>query len=596
MHSSKQDLLKQYHSAANSELVAAFEQMQDKLSSYTDILTSPRQMFNSEVFDAVKEQVLESAVTALEGIDYGKEKGFYTNDNDETVTLEMADLHKRNMDVLLEASASAYRAATPFNLNALTPLDGFIPFTIVRSYMPMIAKDIIPFEATPNEFIRIRKDRRYLTVKGKKYLRPDVYFDPDNAAEIINSSRGALVTQDWYPAALTEGDETTPPTYDTFSIKEFDLLGKSGGVRNTGDELDIDVCVAAVKMVDPQDGTEYIVEDVNAYPDITSISPQRSVSATLRIPVKDNSGAVVRYLEDKLFGEYNGATNEFNLVCQNGIIKQVKFGGHMSNKNNTEYFSYTNDAEVESLPIPEGIHSNVPITPRDLQLFKEVGNVDIIAVSVNEMTEAFTELEDISVLNTLGTQLNKWRGVKETPFKDFTGPVVFSKTVDLTFKTDGLKKRNELIQDELAYAIGRVVSKVRDACKAEQFKVKLFCHPNIASLLVGDNVDWKITEGTAMGTGVRADYRLGIVSCAGDEFPLVSSMKIKEAAGIRFVVLPVNEKNFLSWKHYKSSTIFDNNHRTDEHRNNPNILGIAKFLTHGFVPLQGEILLENYDD
>jgi hypothetical protein len=75
---------------------------------------------------------------------------------------------------------------------------------------------------------------------------------------------------------------------------------------------------------------------------------------------------------------------------------------------------------------------------------------------------------------------------------------------------------------------------------------------------------------------------------------LISSMKFKEDDGIRFLVFPVNEQNFLSWKHFKHSLFFSNDYRISEMTNVPNIRGISRFKTQAYTPLQGRLLIKNW--
>ena len=88
---------------------------------------------------------------------------------------------------------------------------------------------------------------------------------------------------------------------------------------------------------------------------------------------------------------------------------------------------------------------------------------------------------------------------------------------------------------------------------------------------------------------------MGIYTSAGQALRLVSSLKFAREDGVRFIVLPVNEENFLSWKHFKYSMYFDRDHRIAEMLQVPNVLAISRFYTHPYIPRQGKLKIVDYD-
>ena len=279
-----------------------------------------------------------------------------------------------------------------------------------------------------------------------------------------------------------------------------------------------------------------------------------------------------------------------------GFVNQVQFAGHLSNKNNTEYLSFTNEYGVEQHPIPEGYKSNVPITPEDMQLFNETASIDIVATAMSEMTEIFTQLEDGEIINKIDEEFIRWqgKGKDEHPFQYVFGPVVFEKEVDVKHDSTRLLKRYEVVQDEINYALRAFIGDMRDSLKNEPFRLVAFAHPNTASLFVGNNVNWKITPDASGLEGTRMDYKMGVYTSNGDSFRIITSQKIKEADGVRFLIFPVNEQNFLSWKHFKYSMYFDRDHRNAQMQLVPNIMGYSRFHTHSYTPLQGKLYIRNY--
>lgn len=607
-------MLSYYKSNSPKELIAAFEGLSNKLWDLGDIRENASIMTKPEVSAIVTDYVIENYRSAMESVDYDGETMLVENfDDTDDITgtiMEMSKVHEQNLRQLLENSAAEVRVANAnqFNLNQLTPFDAFLPFTIIRSYLPLIGKDLIPTQTPSQPFIRIKQQYKYIVTKdNKKYLRPDVYANPQEVADIIATAKGPEVTNAWFPAATEAAEGEADYEIDgvgyacpeSLKIQAFDLLGESGGVTAVGDDLDIDVCVKAIRaVVTNSAGEKQVLEQdgYNAYPDITSITPQRSVSFKVKLPVTDADGNVEKVVEDMVYGDYNASTHTFNLVSLYGYVRQVQFGGHLSNKNNYEYLSFTHEFGVTQHPIPEGIRSNVPITYEDMQLYNQTASIDIVATAINEMTEIFTQIEDTSIIHKIDTEYDRWNGVDATkhPFEHMRGPVVFNKTVSVKHDSSHLRDRYKVVQDEVQYAIARFIGDMRNTLFAEPFRVVAFAHPNICSLFVGDNIDWKITPGSAGTEGIRTDYKMGVYTANGDSFRVLSSMKIKESDGIRFLIYPVNEQNFLSWKHFKFSMYFDRDHRNPQMDLVPNVMGISRFYTHSYTPLQAKLFIEDY--
>lgn len=612
---SRLNLIKQ---SAPRELVASMESLTDRLSNLVDLRANPGAIYDRDIAPLAIECAMEGVADVFPrmGNAYSQEDGVWMesmtdNDDEAPQFMAMEQVHEHNLRQLMENSVMEARIANPNqrNLNELTPFECFLPFTIIRSYLPLVAKDLVPYIVPAKDFIRLKWHNKYIVTKdGQKYLRPDIYSDPDKALEILDSARGSRVTTNWYPAG-TPVDSEEDADYEEdgkfytmpeakLELNAFDLLGESGGIRQKGDQLDIDVCVYGARAkVTTSDG-EKVVEatEILAYPDLTAISPQRSISFDVKYPMVNDKGEIEGIVEDRVYGDYDGSKDTFNLVSLTGVTKQVQFGGHLANKNNVEYLSFTDDWDVKQYPIANGYRANVPITLEDLQLYNQSASIDIVANAINEITEIFTELEDNSVLasmtNTYHRNLPK--GIHHGYMHFEKGPVAFDQAVDVTYGADRLLKKNEWVQDQISYKLSRYIGDIRMTCQNEPFKVVLYAHPNICSLFVGDNIDWKIQPGTVISEGIRTDYSMGVYTADGNAMRLVSSMKFKEADGVSFVVHPVNEQNWQSIKHFKFAMHFDREHRNNEMQNVPNVLGVARFDTHFYTPIQGRLRILGY--
>lgn len=605
-----------YSNQNTRALMEDLEGLQRALS-IVDLKTNPTAIYQKDYFPLIESYITEGVEESLHStLDLGDNsvvymEGLNPDDEDEVaVPMETVSAHMHNISTLLENSLME-GGATSVNLrgvNELTPLDAFIPLMILRAYLPLCGKDLVPYVVPKMSFVRLKEIQKWVVTKdGDKYRRPDFYNDMEAVTDVIDSAKGRKVSNLWYPlgeevgeggaADYTEEEVGRKIPTDRLSLEAFDLLEVSGGNRNIGESLSHDVYIDGARgVVTTSDGTEKVVEvsGLNAYYDVASYTPQRSIGITVNYVVHAE-GKKDEVFEDKIYGSYDADKSQFELVSSRGYTKQIKFGGNISNKNNAEYFSFKNDFATYSHVIPEGIRSNFPITFEDTQMYRETANMDIVANGVSEMNEIFVNLEDSSIIATFDRCYKAYKDVTEHGCFRFNGKkIAWEKEVNCEVDAGRFFKRNDYIQDELQYALSRAIADIRKTCGNEPFKIHIGCHPNIASLFVGDNISWKVQPGVAIADQIRADYNMGLYTAQGDTMRVVSSMKFKEEDGIRIFVQPVNEENFQTWKHFKRALFFDKNHHVSEMPNNPNIMGVAQFYTHPYIPFQVKIIPKNY--
>lgn len=626
-----QQRLNMYKRETPEELVSSMESFVNKMSGYADILRDPMSLYTADMADNVTAFAMESVEnsSALQKFGDGAyEEGAQvflesmTEDEDEVEeAVGMGDLHRHNIKQLLENSAVSMRTAAgnQRNLGELTPYDAFLPFAIVRTYLPLVGKDLVPYIVPKQHFIRFKQQYKYIVTKDNQhYLEPYVYSDYDATLDILDSAKGPHITSEWYPknAADKQGstdgadfvvvnDEGEEEGYkfnsNPFRVEEIDLLGESGGQREIGDTLDIDVQIEAARaMVTNSEGKSYMVtvEGLQAFLDTTAISPKNQLGHKVVFPVKNNAGKIERYVEDQIMATYDPYTNRVNVVSLHGFVKQVRFGGHLSNKNNMEYLSFHDEYEAWQHPIPEGYRADMPISVEDMRLYNETASIDIIAYGINRMTEIFSNLEDTSIVANIAKETNKWVGVTDHPFKRFgKGRIFVTRTVDVTFEQNNpFMKRASFVQDRVAAELNATIRDLRTTCQNEPFRLVAYCHPNVASLFVGDNVNWTVRAGDSLMSGIRSDYNMGITTQDGNALRIITSMKFKEEDGIRGLVFPVNEHNFLTWKHFKRALYFDRDHRIQQMSNNPNIMCVSTFKTQSYVPMGFRIKITGYQN
>lgn len=628
--------LQKYISNTPTELIAAMESYVSKFNGLVDVLNDPMRLYDFSVQNAVAATMLESyshmeACDKLTNASYEPDAKVTLESMVDDITLQrgeevttetdMTGLHRGNLERLFENSMTEMRVAnTSVNrrgLSEFTPYDAFLPFVILRTYLPLIGKDLIPYIVPKAHFIRIKQQYKWVvTSDNRHFLEPDVYSDYKAVREILDSAKGSRVTKKWYPetaveettdktnADFSEYDETGAEKFynfndDKFAVEALDLLGESGGIRDQGDALDINVHISGARaMVTNSEGQTYMVtlDGLQGFVDTTSISPKNQLGVKVKFPVKNAAGEIERWVEDQIMGTYDPYTSRIDITSLHGFVKQVQFGGNLSNKNNNNYLTFHDEMDAWQHPIPEGYRSNLPITVEDMRFYNETGNIEILAYGINRITELFTNMEDTSIIGTIVENREKWRGVDEHPFEHFQrGRIFVTRTCDIEYEQNNpFMKRAEYVQDKISADIRLTINDLRDTCYAEPFRVVMFCHPNIASLFVGDNYDMRITQGASLGGGIRQDYNMGIYTQNGDAMRLITSLKFAEEDGLQGLVFPINEQNFLTWKHFKRAIYFDRDHRIKEMANNPNLMCVATFHTQSYVPMAFQIKIKGY--
>ena len=196
MAMSKMQILNKYKQDAPEELVANMESFMHRMSGYADIIRDPMSLYTQ----AAAPTTVQLAMEALENSQGLQKFGDGSYGPNAQVFLEsvcederdvedevheavgMGELHRGNIQRLLENSAVEMRTApgNMRNLGELTPYDAFLPFAIIRTYLPLIGKDLLPYIVPKQHFIRIKEQNKYIVTKdGSKHLEPDVFQDYD---------------------------------------------------------------------------------------------------------------------------------------------------------------------------------------------------------------------------------------------------------------------------------------------------------------------------------------------------------------------------------------------------------------------------------
>jgi hypothetical protein len=477
---------------------------------------------------------------------------------------EYLQTHPDKLEQIFENSA--LEIVQESSIGQLAPIVGLSLPILKKNYLENHAKDIVMTEVPSKPIVKVAFERKFLKdKKGEKHYIPDIFYN-DSYKEVVDKTKGKPIASEFF---------ATP-------VQDLNLLQKSGGTMETRDSLSYDIHIAAVKM---QVATDEIVT-VNAL----FVQPDMANNGGFnhRVKAQAADGTVV---EDILVGQVEFYNGTVSVASTAGRIKEVQFGGHLSNENNLETVELDREREVREWKIPDGQRINTGLTIEKLKDYKALFNIDVTTEVIADISTVLTQFEDSGILDFLDTSLNNWRDKTDLPFgyKDgFVETYQFSATPP----TQVVIPTSQWINSELKYTLNRQVDSLKEKLKTTDIMFVIYGNPaNIT--LIQDDVKWVIDEDTKIG-GIQLDYRFGVMTANKNRIHVVSSMKVSRDKGIRIAAFPLS-KEVITFKHYKYSLNIENIYRNPFTPLTPNVMGTARHLTTEVLPVQGELKLINND-
>lgn len=456
-----------------------------------------------------------------------------------------------------------------YGVGQMSPIVGYTLPILKKNYIECHGKDIVMTEVPSKPVIKIAFERKFLKDKaGKKYYIPEIFYD-ESYKEVSEKAKGKKVSDKWYP-------ET-----GTLPMQDLAIMNESGGTLETRDQLAHDFCIQAIKM--EVDGKEVIKNGLDIKPDYSSNN-----NITYRCKHVKESGDVV---EEVLTGTVDYYHGTITVATSGSLIKQVQFGGHLSNQNNNETIELDRERETVTWHIGEGERINTALTIEKIKDMKALLGIDVTPEAIADMSSTLTQFEDAHIMSYLKNSLDIWKDKTDLPF-GYTGGFVETATFNCVPGSTLAVTQSEYIESELKFRFNRLLSELKDKLKTTDLMFVVYGHPTIIELF-NASVDWKFDEGSKVG-GLVLDYKFGVVTESGTRIHVVSSLKVPKEAGIRIVAYPTTDEQ-LTFKHFKYSFNIENMYRNPLTPLTPNIMGTHRYLTESLLPVQGQMLLVGND-
>lgn len=466
-------------------------------------------------------------------------------------------------------------------MGQMNPIVGLSLPILKKNFLSCQAKDIVMTEVPDKPYIRMQYERDFLKDKeGNRYYIPEIFYNNEHIA-VSEKGRGKAVTDKWFGGTGTEVEEgTLTKTSEAIRIQDLDVLGLSGGSLQTRDTLGADFGIVAVKVVV---GSEVREVAVNITPKLGDGNV-----ITGNISVRTEPGDVVR---DLIAGQVDAYYGKVSITCTGGKVVAVKFGGHLSNENNVDSLEVDQERETMDWRIPEGQRFNTGITIEKIKDSKALLNKDITAEYISKMSTVATQFEDSSVFKFLDDSFEKWEGKKDLPY-GYEGGFVEVAEFNCQVPSGVFAKQSDYIATELKFTVNRLVRALKDKLKTTDIIVVAYGNPANIDLLQED-VNWVIDDGQKIG-GVELEQRFGVTTVNGTRLHIVSSLKVAQDKGIRFLIMPTT-KDHITFKHLKYSFNIENSYRNPITPLTPNIMCTSRYLTKEVLPIQGKVELTNND-
>lgn len=535
------------------------EQGVDLSTNLLQVLTAPsaRESFNAQVLESIQDSpvVTESACV---------NSPFYSNFYD-------------RVDQLLNNTENAI--ANESVMVGYSPIVSYMPFTLKKQWIDNIFKDVLMTEIPKSPVINIACEHRYV-VNGKtkkEYPLPESLYDDSLVKEMLDASTGTNIKEDPIDITLCKGLNLIDSAY---------FPGVNAGDPEA--ELTPDLHIFAVVMADSTGKEHKVFKKINA-----DITMHTIYQGEVSYDVLDADGNVTETLKDELVGSFNYKAGTVTIMSTTGKITKVCLRGKLANRFNRNSLDVIREVRPKQFLMPEsGPHMNSAISVEEASDAIALQNIDMIADNINVMGATLANFEDADIkmflINSFNEQeagtgagvlYNELNQDKMTvsakfdtlPYETYTSTI-----------TNWMKESREWFE--------RVISQLKMKLRSSNVMIVAVANPNLIRFLQ-DGINWVFSNDTQI-SGVKLSYNFGIYTSAQDRVHIVTSMRLSEDDGIRFIVIPLTQE-LITFKHYKYNMIIDRNYRDPVHNLLPNIMVTHRTLNVEVYPVQGMMTVEN---
>lgn len=471
--------------------------------------------------------------------------------------------------------------ATESIMTGYAPIVAYNPFFLKKQWIDCVFKDVLMTEIPKTPVINIGFERRYAKdSEGNEYPLPEALYDDEITKKLLDEATGLNIKEEPIAIDLLKNLSLIDPTY---------IPGVIAGDHTV--ELTPGLSVVAATVKDSA-GTDHKVA-MNMTVDITT---HNFVNGKVEYKViDDTTGDVTETISDELIGRVDFKKGAVSLMSTTGAVTHVVLRGKTANRFNQRSLSVERRVEHIQKVMPEsGPRLNTAVTIEDAADALALQNIDIIADNINVMGATLANFEDaeINMFLKQSFQAQKDGLANFVKYNELVDNIMITESEFDTLAFDTFAGRlTDWMKDSREW-FERTIAQLKTKLRSTNVMIVAVAHPNLIRFLQ-DGINWVFSDDTQI-SGVKLSYQFGIYTSAQDRVHVVTTMRMNEDDGIRFLVIPLTNE-LITYKHYKYNVMIDRNYRNPVYQLTPNILATQRTLTFEILPVQGVMKIKNRD-
>ncbi len=471
--------------------------------------------------------------------------------------------------------------ATESIMTGYAPIVAYNPFFLKKQWIDCVFKDVLMTEIPKTPVINIGFERRYAKdSEGNEYPLPEALYDDEITKKLLDEATGLNIKEEPIAIDLLKNLSLIDPTY---------IPGVIAGDHTV--ELTPGLSVVAATVKDST-GADHKVA-MNMTVDITT---HNFVNGKVEYKViDDTTGDVTETISDELIGRVDFKKGAVSLMSTTGAVTHVVLRGKTANRFNQRSLSVERRVEHIQKVMPEsGPRLNTAVTIEDAADALALQNIDIIADNINVMGATLANFEDaeINMFLKQSFQAQKDGLANFVKYNELVDNIMITESEFDTLAFDTFAGRlTDWMKDSREW-FERTIAQLKTKLRSTNVMIVAVAHPNLIRFLQ-DGINWVFSDDTQI-SGVKLSYQFGIYTSAQDRVHVVTTMRMNEDDGIRFLVIPLTNE-LITYKHYKYNVMIDRNYRNPVYQLTPNILATQRTLTFEILPVQGVMKIKNRD-
>lgn len=471
--------------------------------------------------------------------------------------------------------------ATESIMTGYAPIVAYNPFFLKKQWIDCVFKDVLMTEIPKTPVINIGFERRYAKdAEGNEYPLPEALYDDEITKKLLDEATGLNIKEEPIDINLFKGLSLIDPTY---------IPGVVAGDHTV--ELTPGLMVVGATVQDSAGESHKVA--MNMTVDITT---HNFVNGKVAYKVIDEAtGDVTETVEDELVGRVDFKKGTVTLMSTSGAVTHVILRGKTANRFNQRSLSVERRVEHIQKVMPEsGPRLNTAVTIEDAADALALQNIDIIADNINVMGATLANFEDaeINLFLKQSFQAQKDGLANFVKYDELKDNIMIAETEFDTLAYDTFAGRlTDWMKDSREW-FERTIAALKTKLRSSNVMIVAVAHPNLVRFLQ-DGINWVFSDDTQI-SGVKLSYQFGIYTSAQDRVHVVTTMRMSEDDGIRFIVIPLTNE-LITYKHYKYNVMIDRNYRNPTYQLVPNILATQRTLTFEILPVQGVMTIKNRD-